>query len=174
MRIVERLLSLIVALGFVFLAILVPVEVVQGLLHHHEWLFPRNAAARAAQRERFEFGSLRTILIIAVVVGLLLLLVALKRRRVTRLPLTEVTPGVDAAIGKRALSHTLARAATGVDGIASAKAKVKRRSVSLKVTSRLHAPDGLQEQVQQRAEARIAQLTLKRAPRVRVRVKSKG
>lgn len=171
MRLTNRLLATIVALAILALGILVPVEVIRAVLHQRSWVLPWRTWTQHLQTNTWQTGWVRALLIAVAVLGLLLLFAQLKPRRPGLLPLAPLTDGVAAGTTRRSLQNALRRAATEVDGVAQATAKARRRRVSITAGSRLRDPAGLEDQVRERVGARLADLQLARAPRLKVSVR---
>ena len=114
---------------------------------------------------------------ILIVVGVLILALELKPRRVTRLSLRSGDDVTDAAVTRGGLAGTLRAAATGVDGIASAAAKVRGRRarvVAVAAARGRPAADALKEPVTQALQGRLDGLDLRHPPHLTVRVTSRS
>ncbi len=173
MRAVERLLSLVLALALVVGSVLLALEVAWAVAGKAPLLVQWHGALHSGQADAWDTAPVRTTAVVLVLVGLLLLLVALKPRRAPRLPLTATQDGVDAALTRRSLRTVLAGAAARVDGISGAQVKVSTRKASVTATSRLGSPDTAQDltgTLQTTLQETLDALQLTRTPRLRARV----
>lgn len=176
MRLIERFLSLLLALALAAAAVLLALEVVWSALGKDPLVVPWPDALDRGRTDTWDSSTVRGIAIGVLVVGLLLLLVALKPRRAPRLPLVRGESGVDAALTRRSLRRTLLTTAQQVDGISSAHAKVSRRKATVTATSRLGSADtakGLRGELESALQGRLDGLQLARTPRLRTRVQSR-
>ena len=110
---------------------------------------------------------------VLMIVGLVLVVLEVKPRRVTRLPLLAVGPATDATVTRRGLARMLRNEATGVDGITGATVRVRRRRARVTAASGARgraAASALTEPVTQALGARLDGLDLRHAPRLTVRV----
>ena len=172
MRILERFLSLVVALALVAGSVLLALEVGYAAAGKPPLLVPWPRLYELGDNQ-WDTALVRLVAAGVLLVGLLLLLIALKPRRAPRLRIASSQPGVDAAITRRSLRTTLLNAATRVDGISGAKAKVSKRKVTVTATSRLGTPDtarSLTGQLEAALRARLDSLQLAKTPRLRARV----
>ncbi len=173
MRVLERFLSLLLALAVVVGAVVLALEVGWAVAGQPPLLVQWHPAYTAGTVNAWDTTAARVTAIAVLAGGLLLLLVTLKPRRAPRLPLTETEPGVNAAITRRSLRATLLAAAGQVDGISSAKAKVSKRKATVRASSRLGSDDTAQAltgQLQTALSTRLDGLQLARPPRLRTRV----
>lgn len=171
-RIVNRILAALVALAVIVFGIIIPVEIIRAAFGRRHWLLPWETLTTNLTRDSWQSGPVRAVLI-CVAIGLLLLLAQLKPRRPSSLPLTSLTPGVEASTTRSSMRQVLQHAATEVDGVSSATATVSRRKA--KVTARADVRDaaGLQEQVHEKVAGRLDSLSLAHPPRLAVTVHAK-
>lgn len=150
MNIFDRLASVVLALVLLVGGALVVIEVVYTLLG--------KAGHAFFPYERFtSFGTAHTwndtlVLVISgalVVVGLLVLLFELKRRRPALLTVQPVTDGVVSGMSRKSLSRALATQAEDVEGIADASARVRRRKVTVQADTTLREPGDLEQRLTQ-------------------------
>ena len=173
MRILERFLSLLLALALLLGAVLLALEVVWAVAGRPPLLVPWDGAYTSGTQDAWGTAAVRLIAGLLVLAGVLLLLVVLKPRRPSRMPMTSTAVGIDAAITRRSLSHVVRTAATRVDGVSSAKAKVGKRRVTVSATSRLGSrttASDLQGPLEAAVQERLTSLQLARPPRLRARV----
>jgi hypothetical protein len=108
---------------------------------------------------------------IACALGLLLIGYALLPGRFRVVPVDSQDPLSVVAVTRSGLRRYLAGAATVVDGIASAKVRVRRRRVRVYASSSLRDTEGLAAQVETAVNERISALSPLRPLRVRVTVR---
>ena len=173
MRVLERFLSLLLALALVAGSVVLVLEVVWALSGRAPLLVPWGDAYDTGTRTAWESPDARLLSSALLAVGVVLLAVALKPRRVPRLAMQAATPAVDAGITRRSLRTHLLHAATRVDGISGATAKVGRRKVSVRATSRLgsaQTAQALTSDLETALRRRLDELQLARTPTLRARV----
>lgn len=172
MRIANRVLAAVLALGLLVGGLLVAVEIVVAGFDRRPWALPHDDWYRDARLRAWESAPTRWIFIGLAVAGLALLLLQLTRRRPTALALT---PGAVAAdLGRRSLEKALVREASRVDGIAAAKAKVREDKAEVVASSHRRQTEDLVPRVTQALDRRMAALGLARPPVVRVKVQGRG
>lgn len=173
MRVVERFLSLLLALAIVVGSVLLALEVGWAVAGKPPLLVPWRSAYTSGTSNAWDTAPARILAIALLVVGLLLLLAELKPRRTPRLKMTSSDPIVDAAITRRSLRSTLLNGARQVDGVSGAKAKVSKRKATVSATSRLGSADtakSLTGELEDALRARLDALQLAKPPKLRARV----
>jgi hypothetical protein len=171
-RITNRVLAAVLALGLLVGGLIVAVEIVVAGFDRRPWVLPHDDWYRSARLRTWDSAPPRWIFIGLIAAGLLLLLLQLARRRPTTLALT---PGaVPADIGRRSLERSLAREATTVDGIAAAKAKLGKEKAQVVASSNRRQTDDLEPVVSQALDRRMAAVGLARPPAVRVKVQGRS
>lgn len=170
---VNRVLAVLLALAVVALGVLVPVEITRAAAGKRHWLLPWETLTTTLTGNSWQSGPVRAVLIGVAAIGLLLLLFQLTPRRLSALPLAPLTAGVEASTTRRSLRQALQRAATEVDGVSSAKAKVGRRRAKITARTELRDAGDLQQQVSEHVAHRLDSLSLARAPQVAVRLRRK-
>ena len=172
MRIVNRVLAAVLALGLLVGGLIVAVEIVVAGFDRRPWVLPHDDWYRSARLRTWDSAPPRWIFIGLIVAGLVLLVLQLARRRPTVLTLT---PGaVPADVGRRSLEKSLVREATSVDGIAAAKAKVKKDKAQVVASSNRRQTDDLEPAVSRALDRRMAAIGLARPPALRVKVQGKS
>ncbi len=177
MRVIERVLSLLLALAIAVGAVLLVLEVGWAAAGQPPLLVPWHTAYDAGTRDAWDSGVVRVVAAALTAVGLLLLVVVGKPRRAPRLQLAGTTPGVDAAVTRRSLRSTLLDAAQQVDGVSAATASVSTRRAAVTATSRLGDPDTaatLTGELETALRARLDALQLAKPPRLRARVRARN
>jgi hypothetical protein len=97
--------------------------------------------------------------IAAIVLGLLLLLAALGGRE-RRVQLTSAHPDVDMSTSRDSLARALRKEATTVDGVSTAKAKIKRNSARVRARSRFGSGPNVNVELQNHLQERLTALSL--------------
>lgn len=173
MRVVERFLSLLLALAVVAGAVLLALEVGWAVAGQDPLLVRWRSAYTSGTTSTWDSTPARIVAVALTAVGLLLLLAELKPRRAPRLQMVGTDPAIDAAITRRSLRSTLLHGAQQVDGISGAKVKVSKRKATVTAVSRLGSADtarGLTGELEAALQARLDALQLARTPRLRTRV----
>ena len=170
-RLTLRVLSVLLAAGLLALGVVVTVEIVLAAFGQPPWLLPYPRVATTLREQTWDSVVARAVAAGLCLLGLLLLLPALRRGTPTALPLTPLTDGVDTHVSRRGLQRTLSAAAGRVDGVRGAKAKVGRRKVKVRTTSRLHDTSSLPSQVDSAVRDELETLALRRPLAVKVTTK---
>ena len=172
MRIANRVLAAVLGLALLVGGLLVAVEIVVAGFDRRPWVLPHDDWYESARQRSWEDAPPRWIFIGLVVTGLLLLFLQLARRRPRAL---AMTPGaVPADIGRRSLEKALVREAARVDGIASAKAKVREDRADVVASSNRRQTGDLGPTVTEALDRRMSALGLARPPAVRVKVQGRS
>ena len=172
MRIANRVIAAVLALGLLAGGLLVAVEIVVAGFDRRPWVLPHDDWYESARTRMWEDAPPRWIFIGLAVTGLLLLLLQFAHRRPTALPLAPGT--VPADLGRRSLERSLAREAARIDGVSAAKAKVENDRVDVVTTSNRRQTGDLEPRVTQALDRRMGALGLARPPSVRVKVQGRG
>lgn len=168
MTVVNRVLATLLALALLLGGLLAVVEIVLAALGRQPWLVPHPDWTTWLSDQDLGSGVVRAALIGAVVLGLVLLVLALRRGRPGALPLPARVESVRTTASRRGLERTLRAAATRADGVRDARVKARRRRVSVRAATTLRDPGDLQSRVTQAVTERLTELGL--ADRLRTRV----
>lgn len=177
MRVVNRPLALILAAALVAASVVIIAEVIGFAAHRSPLLVHWSTWYHWARGTRWDALVVRVWSAILIALGALILILELKPRRVTRLPLRSGDDAIDAAVTCRGLAGMLRAAATGIDGISSATVKVRRRRASVKAASAARgrpAATALTEPVTQALRSQLDSLDLRHPPRLKVHVVPRG
>ncbi|SHH29025.1 DUF6286 domain-containing protein [Geodermatophilus nigrescens] len=174
MRTLDRVLAVLLAAGGLVLGVLVVVEVVAAGLGRPPVALPYSPVAAWLRETPWSSAAALAVAAGLAVLGLALLVAELAPRRRTDLVLTGDDPATTATLSVRSLARVLESAATGVPGVERASARVRRRRARLSV----HVPvrDGeeatrIGREAQSAASAALDALSLRAAPRLRVRTR---
>ena len=165
----------IVALVLLAVCVLVAIAVIQSLTGRTPFLsLPQLLSVSSGQH----WNSAWTIAVAVVlaVIGLLLLLVALRPGQPVVLPLARQVgpdgePGADAGVRRATLTKDLASVASGVPGVVSASVMAGRRSVTATITAAGSDATEVPDQVRERITERLTDISPASQPSVRVRVR---
>jgi hypothetical protein len=117
--------------------------------------------------------TVRTILVGLLVVGLLLLLLTLRRGKPATLSLRPRTSGVDVQASRKSVERSLAAAASRTSGVTSADASVRRRTARIVARAGRNPESGLAQDVESAVRARLGSLSLAQEPRLDVQIHAK-
>lgn len=173
MRLIDRLLSPLLAVAVTVLAVVVVVEVAALAFGSGPVWVDWTGAYQQGVDRTWRDGPVRAVCAGLAAAGLLLLLAQLKPRRPSHLPVRSSLSGVDARVTRHGLTTAARTAATGVDGVSRATVRLRRGSIRVRARSRLGDREqarALSGPVEQAVSARVDRLELARRPRVRVRV----
>ncbi len=170
-RLYLRVLSILFAAALLVLGVLVVIEVILAAVGKPPWLLPYSSVASTLRDNAWSTSLVRLIAAVLCLIGLLLLVPALKRGKPTELPLTDMTDGVQASVDRKGLERALRGAAQRVDGISKADASVSRRSVSVTADTPLKDQRDLPQQVEQHVRDALGDLSLAGNPNVKVATK---
>lgn len=143
-------------------------------LGHPLWNIPHSDFAGPLQGS-VHWDDTGTLIVASAVafVGFLLILIALIPGRIRAIPLASGDGSLVIGVPRRSLRRSLGWLAEDVAGIDGAKVRTGRRSVKVRVTTRLRDPAGLRESVQAVVEDRLASLEPLWPVRVKVRLRRK-
>ena len=165
MTLTNRILSALLALVLLLGGLLAATEIVLALLGRQPLLIPHQDWSAWLSQQTWQSAAVRSILVGALILGLLLILVAVRRGKPALLPLpSERDPGVRVTASRRGVE-----AARGVDGVTAASASASRRRVT--VTASATKPTSrLAELVRSAVADRLSALGLAQSLRPRVRL----
>ena len=125
MRLLNRPLAFILAAALAVAAIIVIIEVISKGVGHGPLVLHWTTWYHWAKRTHWNQTVIVVWSAILIVIGLLILIIELKPRRVTRLSLRSDQRATDAAVTRGGLAGTLRAAATRVDGVSAAAVVVR-------------------------------------------------
>jgi len=177
MRSLNRLLSLLLALGLVAAGVLLAIEVVAVIFNTGPAIARWKGAYVAGQRDAWDSSVARLVCAITAGVGLLLLVLQLKRRRPDTLALADPDEHTDAGVTPKGVRAVVKAAALSVDGISGAAVTVTRRAAKVRATSRVGstaAARDLRSPLAERVDEALSGLQLQKALRVKTTVTTRG
>lgn len=173
MSLVNRILSALLALALLLGGLLAAVEIVVAGLGRPPWLVPHEAWSSWLGQETWDTPVVRVILAGLVLLGLLVLLPALRRGRPASLPLASATQEVHLRASCRGVQRSLAAVARRTSGVSAASVSVGRRTVRVKATSRNRSEGNVALEVTSAVAGRLDQLGLSDTLRPRVTLSRK-
>ena len=168
--ITNRVLSALLALLLLVGGLLVAVEFVLAQLGRPALLIPWSAWASWLGGQTWDTTTVRLILAGLVVVGLVLLILALRPGKPRRLALPGTGRNLRMSIARRALQQNLADTASRASGVASASAKARRRTVTINATTANPNTTEVKEAATAAVNQRLNQLGLAGRLHSRVRI----
>jgi hypothetical protein len=175
LRTIARLLAAVVAIALFAAGVVAVIEVIAAAFGADPVIAPRDDWARNGRTTHWNDTDVRVFFVILAVIGVILLFVALGRRRPTYLPVTTGTGAeVEAASVRRAsVEANLASTARSVDGVRAARVRVDRRRIRVKTTTNRKDLTGLDAAVQAAVDGRLTQIALASPLPVRVATQTK-
>lgn len=173
MRLLNRPLAFILAIALAAASVILIVEVIEFAVHSGPAIVHWTTWNHWAHTTKWHAQVIRVWSAILIAIGVFLLALELKPRRISRLRLRSDDPATDAALTRSGLAGALRTAATGVDGIRNADVIVRRRRarIAARSAARGHAPaNSLRPPVRQAVGDRLNSLDLQHPPRLKVRV----
>jgi Family of unknown function (DUF6286) len=170
MTVVNRVLATILALALLLGGLLAVVEVVLTALGRRPWLVPHPDWTDWLRDQTLGSGVVLAVLIGVVVLGLVLLVLALRRGRPGALPLPSRVESVRTTGSRRGVERSLRAAAIRPDGVRDAQVRARRRTVEVRAATALRDPGDLQARVTQAVTQRLDELGLSDTLRPRVTV----
>lgn len=174
MGVLNRVLSALIALALLAAGLLATVECVLAALGRPGWLVPRTQWADAVSGSTWQDTVVRLVAAGVVVLGLLLLVAALRRGAPGTLALPTTTDGVNVRAHRRGVERSVVSAARRTDGVTSATAHASRRKVKVVARTSLRGGGDVQSAVRRAVDAQVADLGLDRRLRSSVSVDKRG
>lgn len=177
MRLLNRPLAFILGAALIALSVVVIAEVIGVAAHRSPLLVHWTTWYHWARITHWDALVVRVCSAIMIVIGVLILILQLKPRRATRLPLQSGDDATDVAVTRRGLAGTLRTAATEVDGISSAAVRMRRRRASVTAASAAQSQataTALTEPVTAALRSSLDRLDLRHPPRLKVHIVPKG
>lgn len=172
MRLLSRLLAVLLGLGLAALGVLLILEVIWAARGLPPLLLPYVPLARDMRAHQWDDLLVLAACALAALLGLLLVVSQLHRRRRLKVRLADTSPGMRAATTRRTVRQTARAAACAVEGVSEARARFRRRRVRVRVHTLLRkGEEPLAEQVRDRVAERLDRLGLARRPKVVVSVR---
>jgi glucose dehydrogenase len=165
---VTRVVCALLALALLLGSLLALVEIAAAALDRAPVVVPHDDWAGWLRAHDWNDSTVRAALGGLVVLGLLFLLLALRRGKPASLPLNSRTDGVHLIASRRSVEKTLAAAAARTNGISGASASVSRRTARVEARTVAEPEPGIREEVEMAVRERLDSLGLERRMRTRV------
>ncbi|WP_425953470.1 DUF6286 domain-containing protein [Xylanimonas sp. McL0601] len=169
MNVVNRFLAVVLALVLFLGGLLAAVEIFRAQVGDAPWLVPWEKWSTWLGTQTWVTNLVRAVLVGIGIVGLLLLVAALRRGRPGDLvlPAESALPGVRTTVSRRGVEKSLETAARDVDGVRSARADAHRHRVTVRASSMTREGEP-EQRVRQAVTERLAALGLEQSLRPRV------
>lgn len=174
MHVLNRIVSTLLALALFAGSLLGVAEIVLASLDRPYWLVPHPDWSAWLGEQTFASGVARIVFIGLVLLGLGLLVLALRRGRPGSLALPARGDGVRVTASRRGIERTLSRAAQSADGVRDATVRAGRRKVRVTAHTALREPGDLIQRVTAAVDGRLEELGLSETVRSQVTVSGKG
>lgn len=172
MRALNRIVGTLLAAAFAAAGVIVVVEIVWAALDRPPALIEWPRLANALARNSWNDLGPRVTAAVLIAVGLLLLLLGLRRGKPAAFPLVTSAPEVETSTTRRSLQRAMRAAVLEAPGVSAARVRVGRRRAKVVATSRLSAAEGLEERVRERVGTLLDRLQLASPLRVKVRTRA--
>ena len=170
---VTRVVSALLALTLLFGSLLAVVEIAAAALDRGPVLVPYPDWTDWLRTHTWNDPIVQVLLGGLVVVGLLFLLLALRRGKPAALSLRNRTDGVDVTASRRSLEKSLSAATARTSGIAAASASVSRRTARVQARTLALSDPGIRDEVETAVKERLDSLGTERRMRTRVALTTK-
>ena len=170
---VTRVVSALLGLTLLFGSLLAVVESAAAALARGHVLVPYPDWTNWLRTHTWNDSIVQVLLGGLVVVGLLLLLLAVRRGKPAALSLRNRTDGVDVTASRRSVEKSLAVAAARTSGVAGASASVSRRTARVEARTVALSDPGIRDEVESAVRGRLDSLGTERRMRTRVALTTK-
>jgi hypothetical protein len=173
LRSIARLFAAVVAIALFAAGVITVIEVIAAAFGADPVVAPHDDWARNGRTTLWDDTDVRVFFLIIAVIGVILLFVALSRRRPTRLDITAGT-GIEVATVRRAsVEANLVRSAQSVDGVRAARVHIDRHRIRVTATTRRKDRTSLTDAVQAVVYGRLTEIGLASPLPVRVATHTK-
>lgn len=171
MRTTDRILAVVLGLAGFAVGILVLCEVVYTQLGNSgHLLIPYEPVAAFFREQRYDDVLVIAIGCVVALVGLVLLVAEVRRRRPALSVLRGMRDDVVTAMSNRSVGRAITAAVDQVPGVSSSEAAVRRNRIAVTTRTPLRDPGGLESAVTAAASDAVQGLDLLKAPRLKVHV----
>lgn len=172
MSVINRVLATLLALALFLGGLLATVDIVLVQLQRPPFLVPVSQWAAWFRAQTLGAGTVRAVCAGLVLIGLGLLICALRRGKPGVIPLPGRTEGVTVTASRKELERALSAEAGRVDGVESARARARRRRVTVSARTAMRDPGDLSSRVTDVVTGRLGELGLADRLRPKVSVSS--
>lgn len=170
MRAFNRILSLVLAAAIAVAGVLAVIEIIAANTDNDPVVVKWRGLVDKLTSNEWKTAGPRVAAIVLILVGLLLLFFALRRGKPSTVPLTTNASSTDMVTTRKSLQRSLSHLATSVDGVADAKATVKRRKIVVTGRAGTGDRDGARSRLESQLQERIDGLSLADRRRLKVRL----
>ena len=177
MRLINRPLAFLLAAFLLIASVLLIIEVVGYAITAKPVLVHWTTWYTWAGRTKWKAGVIRFWAVVLIIIGLVLLYVELKPRKVSRISIGSGDDNVDAAITRRGLTALATNAATGVDGVRAASVVASPRKITVAATAAARdktLASELTDPITDAVGTAIDHLGLAKSPKVKTRVSARS
>jgi len=174
MRVLNRTASAVLALALLAGGLVAAVEILSAFLGREEPLvLPWDRWYEDARATPWSDPDLRLLFVVLLAVGVLLLVMEAVSRRPTAVPLESDDGKGRAELDRRGLERWLGKQLEGVDGVAGARARVRRRGALVDAESTGRDTGRVRDELRVAAGEALDRLSLERTMPVKVNVRSR-
>ena len=159
MRATNRFIAILLSLALTAALLLVAIEVALARLDRDEWT-SWHERYHTLRHTTWDATGVRVGFGILAAAGVVLLFLQVWRRRPVVLPLDEQPDLAPATVNRRHLERALTGDVSNIDGVASARVKVKRRRVDISARTNRINPGDLEQRLYSTVDGRITSLGL--------------
>jgi hypothetical protein len=173
----NRVITALLALLLLVAAIVCLGEIIAAQLNRGPWLLPVDDVSTYLQDSPWSGSFARAVCIGLVILGLVLVVAGVRRGRPRNIPLQTDVKGLTLQASRRSLERVLSQSAELQDGVATARAKVGRRSARVTAVTRLGSEDRSREisdRIRAAVDEQVQRLRPARSLSTRVAVRSGG
>lgn len=176
MRLANRLLAFLLACAIGAVAVVTIIDVIAAAIGARPVVIDPAAISRWAGRNRWNSLNIELICGALAVLGLLLVVVELRRARPARLPVSPASPSTHAALTRRGVVRAVRLAVDDIDGVRARTVRVRRRLVRVSASGGADRATAAaaQQDVTAAVARRLATLELTPTPRARVSVTARS
>lgn len=151
-RLVHRAVAAALALTLLLGGVVVAVEIAVAAFGARPWVLPHDDWYREGVTNRWSSSGATWLFVAVAAAGVALLALQVARRRPDAVPLGGASR---AELSRKSLERSLARTAQGVDGVASARAKVSPARATVEAATNRRLVTDLQPRVAEATTARL-------------------
>jgi hypothetical protein len=168
-----RALAALLALALLLASVIVIVEVALAAAGQAPGLVDFTQWTTWMSERTWDDPTVRTILVGLLLLGLLLLLLTLRRGKPATLSLRPRTSGVDVQASRKSVERSLVASASRTSGVTSADASVRRRKARIVARAGRNPEPSLAQDVESAVRERLSSLSLAEEPRLDVQIHAK-
>jgi hypothetical protein len=160
MRAANRIVATLAALALIAISMIVVVEILFAALGKSPWIVDHAAVANDLHQRTWEDGWVRLVAAGAILVGVLLLYVALKRSAPAHLSLQSDDESMTMTVTRKSLERYIAGVAEAETGVDSSSVRARRGRMGVTASTTLRDPGDLKKRVQHSVVSHLESLRL--------------